>query len=103
VSIKEGSFQGNSIQQASAKDIRYTRNKAGTVVYAIALGWPDSELELRSLGTSAATKPGRVQYIEYLGGQDRVKWTQTDTSLRIGPPRKRPDAASSAVAKIHLG
>jgi len=103
VTIKEGSFQGNSIQQASAKDIRYTRNKAGTVVYAIALGWPDSELELRSLGTSAATKPGRVQYIEYLGGQDRVKWTQTDTSLRIGPPRKRPDAAYSAVAKIHLG
>src|SRR5439155_22370120 len=66
VTIKEGAFQGNSIQKVSAKDIRFTRSKAGTIVYAIALGWPDGEMRLRSFGTAAATKPGRVEHVEPL-------------------------------------
>ena len=36
-SIKAGSFQGHSVAQLGPKDIRFTRNKANTVIYAIAL------------------------------------------------------------------
>jgi alpha-L-fucosidase len=102
VGIKEGSFQGNSIQKVSAKDIRYTRNKAGTVVYAIALGWPDKEMVLRSLGTAASTKPGRVGHVELLGTEKRPVWKQTGATLEVRFPDFRPAADQSAVLKIHL-
>jgi alpha-L-fucosidase len=102
VAIKEGSFQGNSIQSVSARDIRYTRNKAGTVIYAIALGWPAGEMELRSLGTAASAKPGRVGQVELLGTGKPVKWKQTASALHVALPDYRPAADHAAALKIHL-
>jgi alpha-L-fucosidase len=103
VTIKEGSFQGDSIQRVSARDIRYTRNKAGTTVYAIALGWPDKEMRLRSLGIGAPTMPGRVEHVELLGTHKRVVWEQTASALHVTLPDYRPAADYSAALKIHLG
>lgn len=101
--IKSGSFQGNSVQSLSAKDIRYTRNKAGTVVYAIALGWPDGEMQLTSLGTSASTKPGRVEHVELLGTDQRPTWRQTDTALFVTLPAYHPEIDYSPALKIFMG
>ena len=39
-SIKAGSFQGGALSKLGEKDIRFTRNKANTVIYALVLGWP---------------------------------------------------------------
>ncbi|MET8975828.1 alpha-L-fucosidase [Streptomyces sp. NPDC004539] len=36
----------------TARDIRFTRNKAGTVLYATALGWPGTELTLATLNSA---------------------------------------------------
>ena len=102
VAIKQGSFQGNSIKSVSAKDVRYTRNKAGTVVYAIGLGWPDGEMVLNSLGTAAATKPGRVEHVELLGSHARLTWKQTASSLQVKFPKYRPRTDYAAALKIHL-
>jgi alpha-L-fucosidase len=102
VTIKEGSFQGNSIQKVSARDIRYTRNKAGTIVYAIALGWPDGEMQLRALGSAASTRPGRVQHVELLGTPKRVTWTQAASALHVKLPEYRPAADYAAALKIQL-
>ena len=102
VTIKEGSFQGNSIQRVSAKDIRYTRNKAGTVVYAIALGWPEGEMRLASLGTAAATKAGRVEHVELLGTDQRLVWKQTASALQVTLPGHRPTVDYAPALKIHL-
>ena len=79
--IRDGSFQGKSVQQLSAKDIRFTRNKAGTVVYAIALGWPKEPMLIRSLGTAAATRPGAVSQVELLGTDARPQWRQAAEGL----------------------
>ncbi len=38
--IKAGSLQGKSVNKLGEKDIRFTRNKANTVVYV--LGWPSA-------------------------------------------------------------
>lgn len=100
--IKEGSFQGNSIQKLSNKDIRYTRNKAGTVIYAIALGWPEVEMQMRSLGTAASTKPGRVEHVELLGTHQRPTWKQSASALHVTLPNYRPPADYAAALKIHL-
>lgn len=102
VEIREGSFQGNSIQSVSAHDIRYTRNKAETIVYAITLGWPDREVVLRSLGLVASTKPGRVEHVELLGSHRQVRWQQTSSALHVLVPRDRPTADYAAAIKIQL-
>jgi alpha-L-fucosidase len=103
VAIKEGSFQGNSIQKVTAKDIRYTRNKAGTVVYAIALGWPEGEMQLKSLGTAASTRPGRVGHVELLGTRQHLRWHQSASALHVTlPAGRRPVVDYAAALKIHL-
>jgi alpha-L-fucosidase len=93
--IKPGSFQGNSVGQLDASDIRYTSNKAGTMVYAIVLGWPEREfgrprgergLLLQSFGSSAA-KPVKVANVELLGSPEKMQITQSDEGLRIEWPR----------------
>ncbi|NUQ17869.1 MAG: alpha-L-fucosidase [Sphingomonas sp.] len=102
VEIKQGSFQGDSIKRVTAKDIRYTRNKAGTIVYAISLGWPERPMELRSLGTAASTRPGRVEHVELLGTSKRPKWNQTASALHVTLPDFRPAAEHAAALKIYV-
>jgi alpha-L-fucosidase len=86
----------------TSRDIRYTRNKAGTTVYAIALGWPEEEMRLTSLGTAAATKPGKVAHVELLGSGARVVWRQDASALHVRLPRGRPEVDYAAALKIHL-
>ena len=101
--IRSGSFQGNSISKLSAADIRYTRNKAGTVIYAIALGWPDGEMLLRSLGTDAPTRPGRIQQVKLLGTTLSPTWRQTPAGLRVTLPNFSPAVDFAAAIRVELG
>ena len=86
--VKSGSFQGTSISKLDAKDIRFTRNKANTVIYAIALGWPVGEFVIQSLGTSNATQPGKIEHVQLLGTDEKLKWRQTSDGLRVELPRR---------------
>ena len=54
-SVKAGSFQGGSVKKLGEKDIRFTRNKANTVIYALVLGSPTGSFTVQSLGLSAPT------------------------------------------------
>lgn len=98
--IKAGSFAGKSIRQLGPADLRFTRNRAGTVVYAIALGWPEQPLEIKSLGLAAPTQPGRVLRVEVLGTGETPKWRQTAEALRIEPPRRRADPDFTLTLKL---
>ena len=100
--IRAGSFQGKSIQQLSAEDIRFTRNKAGTVVYAIALGWPEAPMLIRSLGTAAATHPGKVTQVELLGSQAKLSWRQAAEGLQVDLTKISPAADYAAALRIRL-
>ncbi len=100
--IKPGSFQGKSIGQLDASDIRYTRNKAGTVVYAIALGWPTGAVLLHSFGAAASTHPGKVAHVELLGSPEKVQFRQTAQGLRIEPPRQKPASDYAVAFKLTL-
>ncbi len=100
--VRGGSFQGNSVNTLSAQDIRFTRNKAGTVVYAITLGWPENAVVAHSLGTAAPTMPGRVEHVELLGTEMAAAWQQTADGLRVVLPNHRPDIDYAAAIKIHL-
>ena len=100
--IHPGSFQGKSVQQLSAVDIRFTRNKAATVVYAIALGWPTEGLLIRSLGTDAPTRPGPIRQVEILGDERALRWHQSGAGLSVTLPPCRDNDTYALALRVHL-
>jgi len=102
-SVKAGAFGGNSIKSLGAKDVRFTRNKANTVIYAIALGWPTETIAIQALGTSSANKPGKVAKVELLGTGAKLKWSQAPDGLRIEVLKQyKPTVDYAAAFKIML-
>ena len=71
-----------------SKDIRFTRNKANTVIYAIFMGWPDWHAQIASLGLSSKTNPGKIQNVSVLGSEAKIKWRQGDDALHVELPRQ---------------
>jgi len=96
--VKSGKFQGNSISKLGEKDIRFTRNKANTAVYAIALGWPAEPIVIQALGSSAATSPGKIARVELIGSGAKLRWKQSAEALRVELPREYTPAADYAAA-----
>jgi alpha-L-fucosidase len=102
-SVKSGAFQGNSISKLGVKDVRFTRNKANTVIYAIALGWPTEPLLVQSLGTSAGTNPGKIANVQLLGTNEMIKWKQSADGLHVElPKRYQPKTDFAAALKVSL-
>lgn len=79
-----------SMNQLGAQDIRFTRNKAGTVVYAFVLGWPEKEIMVQALGASSAHLPGRIANVELLGCSEKIRFEQSGSALRVQLPARRP-------------
>jgi alpha-L-fucosidase len=101
--VKSGKFQGDSIGKLGVQDIRFTRNKANTVVYALVLGWPSEAFVVQSLGTASATRPGKVEHVQLLGTEEKLRWRQTDAGLRVELPKQYHPAADFAAAlKVSL-
>ncbi len=88
--VKSGSFQGTSVSKLGSQDIRFTRNKANTAVYAIILGWPGKEAAIHALGTSSPQAPPKVANVELLGYQGRVRFQQSSSALRVELPALKP-------------
>jgi alpha-L-fucosidase len=102
-SIKAGSFQGGSVSKLGEKDIRFTRNKANNVIYALMLGWPTAPFSVQSLGLSASTNPGKIAKLELLGTGQRVNWKQRPDALRVELPKlDKPANDYAAVLKVTL-
>jgi len=87
--VKSGSFQGNSISKLGPQDIRFTRNKANTVVYAIVLGWPGTEAVIHALGTGSPQSPSKVANVELLGYQDKLQFRQGASALHVQLPAEK--------------
>ena len=102
-SVKAGSFQGNSISKLGEKDIRFTRDKANKVVYAIVLGWPSDPILVKALATSATTNPGKIAAVELIGTGEKVNWRQSADGLHVDLPRQyRPAVDYAAALKVIL-
>ncbi len=96
--VKAGSFQGESVNRLGEKDIRFTRNKANSVVYAIALGWPSEAILIQSLGWSATTNPGKVGHVQLIGTDAKLEWAQGPQALRLVLPKGYKPAVDYAAA-----
>lgn len=95
-------MHGKSISQLSEKDIRFTRNKANTVIYGLVLGWPKEAFMIHAMGTAAATNPGKIQHVELLGTDEKLHWTQTAAGLRVTLPKYRPTVDYAVALKVIL-
>jgi alpha-L-fucosidase len=92
--LKADSSGGNSVGRLGSDDIRFTRNKANTVVYALVLGWPRDEVVIRALGASSPHLPGSVAKVEWLGCMNKIRFEQTPVALRVQlPPQRLSDVA----------
>jgi alpha-L-fucosidase len=102
-SVKAGSFQGESVSKLGEKDIRFTRNKKNSVIYALLLGWPAQPFAVQSLGLSTAVSPGRIGKLELLGTGHAVNWKQQSDSLKVELPQiYKPPVDYAAVLKLTL-
>jgi alpha-L-fucosidase len=73
----------------TAEDVRFT-TKDG-VLYAIVLGTPQQDVQIKSLGTAAKLLDKGISNITLLGSKEKVQWSQTDGMLIIKPPQKSPN------------
>ncbi|MFB9252160.1 alpha-L-fucosidase [Sphaerisporangium melleum] len=87
----------------TAQDIRYTRSKDNTVLYATVLGWPGSTLNLASLagGRMDLSNLSKTELIGSTAGTsiDLPSRTQDSTGLHIGMP-SQPYSALAYVVKL---
>jgi alpha-L-fucosidase len=91
------------VSKLAEKDIRFTRNKSGTVIYTLVLGWPTESFTVQSLGLSSATRPGRVAKLELLGTDQTINWNQQTEALRVELPKLDKLAVDyAAVLKVTL-
>lgn len=96
-------FKGDSIKNLGVRDIRFTRNKANTVIYALVLGWPTGEFVVESLGTASAVQPGKIKEVRLLGSDQKLKWNQAANGLRVElPSAYHPKTDYAAALKVFL-
>ncbi|MGC8638821.1 MAG: alpha-L-fucosidase [Isosphaeraceae bacterium] len=95
---KRGGFSEQHDRSFTARDIRFTRNKSNTVLYATVLGWPGDGATL-SIATlnSRAFDARAIASISLLGVKDQLIWTQDARALKVVMPAKPPGAAAYAL------
>lgn len=78
----------------SAQDIRFTAK--GKMLYAFVQGWPQGDVRIAALGLAAGQI--RIADVRLLGRDAPLKFTQTDTELRVTLPEEKPRTADIGIA-----
>ncbi|MEI5524917.1 alpha-L-fucosidase [Streptomyces brasiliscabiei] len=88
------------------QDIRFTRNKAGTVLYATVLGWPGGSLTVRTLGSDRIDLDSlsSVRLLDATAGTyiDLDDPVQDATGLKVTLPPTAPFEAPAYVLKFRF-
>ena len=86
---------GQGMKACTAQDIRFTRNKANTVLYAILCGWPGDDAEVNIINLKLSNIDLRtLTSVELLGekpgSSTLLKWNQDDSGLKVLMPAVMP-------------
>lgn len=73
----------------SAADIRFTRSKDGSTVYAIVLGLPQAPITIQALGLTAMDGQA-IDSVRLVGSDARLAWKQEPGGLVIQPAAEWP-------------
>ena len=88
-------------REGKATDIRFTRNKANNVLYAIAMGWPSNNQMVITSFKSGSFDSSLITGITFLNGGGSCTWSQDSTGLKINLPSNLSNSMGYAV-KIAL-
>ncbi|MGW4210354.1 alpha-L-fucosidase [Lentzea sp. NPDC004789] len=92
-----GSFVAPKV--GTAKDIRFTRDKAGRVLYATVLAWPGATLNITTLSSGRADLSG-LRRVQLLGDAASLTYRQDDTGLHVVLPETKPFDSHAYVVKL---
>ena len=73
----------------TSQDIRFTRNKAKTTLYAILLEWSNGDIVIKSLNSKSVTK-NEIKSISILGLKEKLSWKLDENGLTIKQPKVKP-------------
>jgi len=95
---KGGGFSEQQDRSFTARDIRFTRNKDNSVLYATVLAWPGdgATLSITTLN-SRNFNTGAIASITMLGAPGELSWTQETSELKVVMPVKAPGAHAYAL------
>lgn len=83
-------FSEDKQRPYTAADIRFTTK--GHLLYAFALGWPDSgALTIRTLARNSQHLPRPIQRVDLLGAPAPLRFTQTPDALSVQLPPQKPN------------
>lgn len=99
----EGPTKITGFAMGTAQDIRFTRNKAGDVLYAILLAWPGNGATA-TIHTLTADKLDalNIDSIHLLGFDGALTWKQTTNGLEVNLPNQQPASDYAFSLKIGL-
>ncbi|MFA6734468.1 MAG: alpha-L-fucosidase [Sphaerochaetaceae bacterium] len=98
-----GSFTGP--KEGTGSDVRYTKAKDNSAVYAIFLGWPGKTFTLTGFKKSSLTLPSdaKVELMGMTPGTDlALQYTQNDNGLVITLPESAPYSAMAYPVRVTL-
>ncbi|MAI20223.1 MAG: alpha-L-fucosidase [Kiritimatiellaceae bacterium] len=70
---------------ATTKDIRFTRNKANTVLYATLLEWPGEKAYIKTLGS---VDMDDVKSVKLIGVKQELHWKHTRDGMEVSLPEQ---------------
>jgi alpha-L-fucosidase len=90
----DAKFNENKRKQLTAEDVRFTTK--GQTLYAFIMGWPQKQALITSLATNGKHVVGKVRNVELLGYQEKLRWTQGESGLKIQLPDEKPGSHAFA-------
>ena len=73
------------------EEVRFTRKKDNSAVYAISTGWPESgKLLLPEIKSETDFASKGIANIKLLGSNEAISWTITSDGLSIALPEEKP-------------
>ncbi len=86
----------------TSKDIRFTRNKAKTTLYAVLLEWADSgDIVIKSINSKITSKKD-IKSISILGSKEKLTWELDENGLTIKQPKMKTTNEYAYPVKIEF-
>ncbi len=81
-------FNESSRRDFTADEVRFTTK--GSTLYAFVMGWPEKQAVIKPLATTSKLSPPKIQNVELVGFQGKVKWEQGADGLTVQMPEQKP-------------
>lgn len=83
-----GGFNEGTRKDMTADDVRFTLR--GSTLYAFVMGWPQDFALIKPLAFNSPQQPGKIQNVELLGYDAKLRWKQDENGLRVDMPFEKP-------------